>query len=113
MNNFKKSFVLIFICIIFLCPQKADAGTISNAVDKSINYAGNATYYVTKYTLQTVCFIVKETAKGIKVVSLGILKGTKDAFFSTPKSQKVETVSKPIKIKDDFIYTLPSAPIIK
>ena len=66
MQNMKKLFILIIICIFFLCPQKADAGMISGGVDKVINCTAKATYYVTKYTLKTGWFVVKKSAKGIK-----------------------------------------------
>jgi hypothetical protein len=105
MNYFKKALLLVFICIIFLCPQKADAGTISNAVDKGINYTAKATYYVTKYTLKAGWFVIKKTAKGVKVISKSIFNGTKDAF--SPNSE-----AKPVNKKSDYIYTLPPAPKI-
>ena len=106
MNNLKKSFVLIFICIAFLFPQKADAGTASKVVDKTINFTGKAAYCVTKYTLKAGWFVIKKTAKGVAVISKSMFAGTKDAF---KPAQKVKPVVKTDK-KPDSVYTLPSNP---
>jgi hypothetical protein len=105
MNYFKKAIVLVFICMIFLLPQKADAGSISNTVDKGINCTAKATYYITKYTLKAGWFIIKKTTKGAIAVSKSIFNGTKDAFNSTSKAKSVNE-------KLDDIYTLPPAPKI-
>ena len=106
MSNFKKSFVLIFICIAFLFSQKADAGTASKVVDKSINYTGKAAYYVTKYTLKAGWFVIKKTAKGAAVISKSMFAGTKDAFKPSSKAKPVVKTDK----KPDSVYTLPSNP---
>ncbi len=106
MNYFKNLIIMVFVCIIFLFPQKANAGTVSNAVDKGINCTAKGAYYLTKYSLKAGWFIVKKTAKGIVIVSKGIFNGTKDAFTSAPKV-------KPVNKKEDYIYTLPPAPKIQ
>lgn len=111
MCNFKKLFFTIFICIFFLCAEKANAGTASNVVDKSIKYTANATYYVTKYTLKAGWFIIKKTSKGVKAISISIFNGTKDAFGSTPKTIQ-KPIPKPDIKKSDSIYILPPAPKI-
>jgi len=111
MRNLKKLFYIVFICIFFLCTQKSYAGTASNVVDKGINGAAKATYYVTKYTLKGGCFVIKKTAKGIKSVSISIFSGTKDAFKPTRKAIPVNSAN-PVYKKPDSIYTLPPAPII-
>lgn len=103
MNNLKKLLVLIFICIIFLFPKKADAGTASKVVDKGMIFTAKATYYITKYTLKAGCFIIKTTTKGVIIISKSIFNGTKDAFKSTPKA-------KPVNKKPDTTYTLPPNP---
>lgn len=106
MNNLKKLFVLIFICIAFLFPQKADAGTASKVVDKTINFTGKAAYCVTKYTLKAGWFVIKKTAKGMVVISKSMFAGTKDAFKPAPKGKPVVNTNK----KPDSVYTLPSNP---
>ena len=50
MRNFKKLLFTFFICIFFLCPQKANAGKASVVFDEGINLTAKATYNVTKYT---------------------------------------------------------------
>ena len=87
----KKLFILIIICIFFLCPQNANAGVVSGGVDKAINGTAKAAYYVTKYTLKTGWFVVKKTAKGIKAVSKNIFNATKDAFNSNTKTKPVNS----------------------
>jgi hypothetical protein len=109
-KNRKKLFILIFICIFFLYPQKSYAA--SNVVDKSINLTCKTAYYITKYTLKTLCFIVKETAKGVKAVSIGIFNGTIDAFISAATTKIDKPHILPVNKKSDSIYTLPPAPKI-
>ena len=109
-NNIKKSVILIFICIFFLYPQKSYAA--SNAVDKSINFTAKTAYYITKYTLKTVFFIVKETAKGVKIISISVYNGTKEAFNSAATTKTSKPIVLPVNKKYDSIYTLPPAPEI-
>ena len=109
MRNLKTLFFIIFICIFFLCPQKAHAGKVSDVIDNGINYTAKATYNVTKYTLKAGWFVIKETAKGIKVISTSIFNGTKDAFCSAPKTEKFKPVNKNPN-SPNSIYVLPPAP---
>lgn len=106
MRNFKKLLFTFFICIFFLCSQKANAGKASDVIDGGINFTAKATYNVTKYTLKAGWFVIKETAKGIKVISTSIFNGTKDAFCPAPKTEKLKPVNKSPK----SIYILPPAP---
>ena len=106
MRNFKKLLFTFFICIFFLCPQKANAGKASVVFDEGINLTAKATYNVTKYTLKAGWFVIKETAKGIKVISTSIFNGTQDAFYTAPKIEKL----KPVNKSTNSIYILPPAP---
>jgi len=112
MNKFKKIFVLIFICIAFLFPQKMHAKTASKVVDKGISYTAKAAYYVTKYTLKAGWFLVKKTAKGMVVISKSICAGTKDAFKSSSKVKTNNTDSVYTLPSNPQLYTLPPAPKI-
>ena len=101
MNNFKKSLVLFFICIVFWSPQKAFASKATDIVDKTINFTANSVYIVTKYTLKSVYFVAKETVKGTVKITKSIFNGTKDAFISAPKVKPAYINKKQDSIKAD------------
>ena len=111
MKNFQKISILIIFCAFVLLPQKANAITASQAVDKTIEYTAKGTYYITKYTLKTTWFITKKTAKGIKVISVSLYNATKDAFSpdknTTPKNspeyyEQSNTLPPPPPILDEY-----------
>ena len=98
MNYFKKILISAFICIVFLFPQTAQAGTASNVADKAINYTAKTVYYVTKYSLKAGWFVIKKTAKGIKVITQHTFKATKDAFNSGSKTKPINNIMKLITL---------------
>lgn len=100
----KKLVVFVLTCLLLFSSNTAKAFGISTVVDKTISYTAKGTYHITKFALKTSWFIVKQTSKGVYVVSKGVFNATKDSLRSDPKPAST------VPENDNLYETLPPPP---
>jgi len=104
----KKLFILIF-CLTFSISNLPANAFVGDLTDSAIDLTAKTIYFATKYSLKTAIFIIKKTARGVKVISTNVYTASKDAF-TAPSALNADNLYPVKNYQPVQVNSLPAAP---